>query len=272
MLIPQAPPLNSYQEETVRINPYKLFVGSMVPNWLLCRREISSSAKLLYARLCQHAGEDGKAFPGGEKLAEEIGASVPTVRRLVAELKEAGLIEVKIEKYGETARYYFLDHEWISGVRSIESETSREPEKSQIQYARSIENDSPLVLKMSGINRISKRISEENHTGAFRQVVDHWFKRYEALTGERYLFTAKDGALLKRLLKAYDQSVVTECIDALFTIRDGWIESTTGYTIGVLVNRFNKLVSVTSKRRVEREKAQKAERENADRLERMNRV
>jgi hypothetical protein len=46
-----------------RINPFRLFVGSMIPNWLQCRPEVSQGAKLAYARLAQYAGKDGGCLP-----------------------------------------------------------------------------------------------------------------------------------------------------------------------------------------------------------------
>ena len=33
-----------------RINPHRSFVCRLVPNWLLCRKEVSHGAKLTYAR------------------------------------------------------------------------------------------------------------------------------------------------------------------------------------------------------------------------------
>jgi DNA-binding transcriptional ArsR family regulator len=95
-----------------RFNPYKLFVGSFIPNWLLKRKEISFCAKLTYARLCQYAGEDGEAFPRIETLAAEIGTSVRTVARALAELKTAGLIEVERRGLGQSNSYFFLIHLW----------------------------------------------------------------------------------------------------------------------------------------------------------------
>jgi hypothetical protein len=63
----------SHKKQNRLINPYKLFVGSFIPNWLLKREEISQGAKLCYARLCQYAGEDGECYPSQKKLAEALG-------------------------------------------------------------------------------------------------------------------------------------------------------------------------------------------------------
>ncbi len=50
-------------EDEILYIPYKGSIGSMLGNWLGCRKEISSGAKLVYARLAQFAGKDGNCFP-----------------------------------------------------------------------------------------------------------------------------------------------------------------------------------------------------------------
>ena len=96
-----------------RINPYKMFVGSFVPNWLLCRREISQGAKLCYARLAQFAGEDGLCYPKQTTLASELGVAERTVRDYIRELEESNLIESVQNGLRRANDYYFLDHHWI---------------------------------------------------------------------------------------------------------------------------------------------------------------
>jgi len=113
-----------------RFNPYKQFKGSFIPLWLLERAEISPGAKLIYARLALHAGEDGdRAFPGIVTLAKEIGlpwteakelpdgtiraADSRSVRAYLKELVEKGLIESVQQGFNRPNRYYFLRHEWM---------------------------------------------------------------------------------------------------------------------------------------------------------------
>ncbi|HUJ08556.1 MAG TPA: hypothetical protein VL171_00880 [Verrucomicrobiae bacterium] len=42
------------------------------PNWLLRRREVSTTAKLVYAGLAQYAGTQGVAYPSLGRLAGEL--------------------------------------------------------------------------------------------------------------------------------------------------------------------------------------------------------
>jgi hypothetical protein len=104
--------LNS-ADRSRRINPYRMFVGSMIPNWLQCRGEISQGAKLAYARLAQHAGQNGECFPKQTTLAAELGVSERTANEYIRELVNARLIETERPGLGRPNRYYFLAHPWI---------------------------------------------------------------------------------------------------------------------------------------------------------------
>jgi len=97
-----------------RFNPYRMFTGAFIPNWLLRRDELSLGAKVVYARLAQFAGDDGRAYPTVERLSAEVGTSARQVQRYLAELVANKLIE----RHGNYAEgkgddFYFLAHEWF---------------------------------------------------------------------------------------------------------------------------------------------------------------
>jgi DNA-binding transcriptional MocR family regulator len=77
------------------INPYRLFCGSPIPEWLEPLSTISAGAKLCYARLCRFAGKNGVAWPHQKTLAAKLGVSDRTIRAYLRELKDAGLIETR---------------------------------------------------------------------------------------------------------------------------------------------------------------------------------
>lgn len=89
-------------------NPYKLFVGSFIPNALLKYPGLTPSAKLAWARLAQYAGKDGVAHPKIETLAEEICLSERQTRRTLCELADKGFIK-KIKPSGEQRLMHFPD-------------------------------------------------------------------------------------------------------------------------------------------------------------------
>lgn len=96
----------------------------MVPKWLACRSEVSGNAKLLYGLLASH-GDGKEPAPGRAKgaiakvkmkvLEKELGESYKTIRRLVRELKEHGLIHVGLNREKSAASdYYLLEHKWMA--------------------------------------------------------------------------------------------------------------------------------------------------------------
>ena len=95
-----------------RFNPYKEFVGAWIPNWLLKRDEISSNAKLVYARLAQYSGKDGACFPLQETIATETGLSYHQVRRALYQLKRNRLIDIVHHGLTRPNSYHFLVHKW----------------------------------------------------------------------------------------------------------------------------------------------------------------
>ena len=91
--------------------------ASILPNWLLQQQQVSPGAKLCYARLLQHCGRHEWAWPGIEKLAEEMGSSPRQVSRYLAELKKNKLIAVRRRGLGKSNEYCFLWHIWAEEER-----------------------------------------------------------------------------------------------------------------------------------------------------------
>jgi hypothetical protein len=109
------------------INPYKLFVGSFIPNWLMNRKEITSTEKLLYARLSQYAGKNGYCYPKQETLAKEIGLKVDAINKSLKNLINHNLIESKRQGLGKPNTYRFLYHTYMDSiVQEPDSDTDQE--------------------------------------------------------------------------------------------------------------------------------------------------
>lgn len=96
-------------------NPYGLFYGAVVPDWLLCRPELSPAAKMLYARLCKYAGSNGAAFPSLADLSTALGTNERQIRRWVDELRDVGLVRTERGHRHQALRYVFLWHAWMEG-------------------------------------------------------------------------------------------------------------------------------------------------------------
>lgn len=111
-----------------------------MPHWLLCRQGVSFGAKLCYALLHDHKGNNYHAWPGEETLAEEMGIkSARAVRKYVRELRELGLIVAERKGLRKTNRYSFPDHPWIAerNNRSSSEPAERHNHSSAIRNERS---------------------------------------------------------------------------------------------------------------------------------------
>ena len=80
-----------------------------LPNWLLRRRDVSATAKLLYARLLQYQGDNETAWPAVGTLAAEIGVHRSRVIVHTQNLEKQGLLKVERRVgYRATNRYRLL--------------------------------------------------------------------------------------------------------------------------------------------------------------------
>ena len=104
-----------------RFNPYNLFHGCYVPEWLARRREISQGAKLLYGRLIRFAGKNGKCNPRSDILSNELGVSRRQIVEYLKELKEHELIEAERKGRGRSNDYFFLFHLWIVDSNDVKN-------------------------------------------------------------------------------------------------------------------------------------------------------
>ena len=163
------------EEPAMRINPWMLFTGSFIPNWLLTREEVSSGAKLAYARLAQYAGKEGRAYPKIPDLAAECGTSERSMHRHLAELADQGLIESVQRGMGLPNDFFFNDHPWMGLAEQGTPEMAEqelpkvaEPTIKRIRSRESVatSRDKPADLvtaestwKTSGLGPVSMRAS-----------------------------------------------------------------------------------------------------------------
>ncbi|MEK0326048.1 MAG: helix-turn-helix domain-containing protein, partial [Nitrosopumilus sp.] len=115
------------------INPYKLFVGAFVPNWLMERTEISAGAKLCYGRLSQHAGKNGLCIPSQETLSKELGVKDRQLRNYLGELVKCELIHIERRGLNHTNSYTFFDHPWIADQERQDSASQNRQDSADIR-------------------------------------------------------------------------------------------------------------------------------------------
>ena len=99
-------------------NPWRLFIGCIIPNAISRSTELSSTAKLVFGKLCQYAGQNGQAYPSYKTLAGDVGVERRQAIRAVKELVDYGLIKPVGRKKGDggfTSNIYaFLWHQTFS--------------------------------------------------------------------------------------------------------------------------------------------------------------
>lgn len=95
-------------------NPYGLFHGIHIPEYVCKYRGLSPGAKMAYGRFCRYAGRNGEAFPSISTLAKEIGLGETQARSYVAELVDEKFITIDTTK-GKVNNYVFLWHKCFDG-------------------------------------------------------------------------------------------------------------------------------------------------------------
>lgn len=135
------------------INPFKLFYGCMIPNWLMERAEISANAKIVYSRLAQHGAEHGRVYPSLPALSKECAIALRTLSRAIEELEEFKLIESKRRGLGMSNVYFFLKHDWMKFRVAMDDMSDLPPVSDQ---------DLPPVANKVNQLRESKKKEEES--------------------------------------------------------------------------------------------------------------
>ncbi len=79
-----------------------------LPRWLSQRKEISATAKVVYAALADYKGSSSSAYPSREELADRCGMNLSAVRDALRQLRVHGLIEVHRRGLGKTNLYTLL--------------------------------------------------------------------------------------------------------------------------------------------------------------------
>lgn len=158
-------------------NPYKLFNGAYIPFSLLESFELSSTAKLLYARLTAYAGEDGFAYPKQKTLAADLGLKTQSnVSHALRQLIDAKFIRVmkptgkeKLNNKGD--KYEFLWNEvLVKSLKNDESTTSKyrspsiDKSISEDMVYRSCENRNIDTVYKDEKNHIEKNHKESTKT------------------------------------------------------------------------------------------------------------
>src|SRR5215472_5923703 len=98
------------EPDTLLLEDQSLRYGFIqMPKQVLYARNLSRDAKLLYAILLGYAWQEGRCFPGYDRLCKDMQASENAVRKYMRELEAANLLIQKRRGLGKTNIYTLLD-------------------------------------------------------------------------------------------------------------------------------------------------------------------
>jgi len=249
-----------------QINPYRMFVGSFIPNWLMLQKEITPGMKLVYARLCQFAGENGECYPSVTTISRETGIGESQVKDNLKKLKDLKLIESTRRGLGKTNVYIFLEHKWMQLSREpesrlsvgAESRPSVQPE-SRLQRG-SVKEDQLRDKKITPLTpqgeiKSKPKFTIENyfikietflaHQGQLRMLeplrdnLEHWFE--ERKERRKPLSARATGMMIKKLVTEsnLDYKVANSMIETAIANNYQGIFTVNGNGNGKSVNWFN---------------------------------
>ena len=148
------------------INPKPLTSGfAPIPNWLLCRPEVSFGAKATYARVIQFADKDGVAWPSQETLAKELGIKTRQVKTYIQELVRFSLIVACLTGMPASNSYYFLYHPWMDESAQQDRQSST-PQDGQSSAQQDGQSSAQQDGQSSALNKNKEKNKEKNtHRG-----------------------------------------------------------------------------------------------------------
>ncbi len=161
-----------------------------MPNWLSRRTEVSSTDKLVYAKLCQYAGKDGKCYPSQERLSEDLGFSARHVRNSIGNLIRLKLIVVVRNNFNYNNAYRFLKHEWQDPTGTIL------PLREERSFPFDRNNTSSSIGTILPVREERSFLSERNNTSSpyNKRIVKENNKENNIREGEKAALEKKGSA------------------------------------------------------------------------------
>lgn len=205
--------------------PFRLFRGAFLPNVILRYPGLSPSAKLLWARLAQYAGENGKCYPSQVTLAEELGITDRHIRKLLTELEDKGFVvgerTPSQRLIGANARYRFLWHEVFNDAPE-EKPTIPELEflSDRNDCSSPDRNDCSGPIKEISIEENQKKeqtksvrdLQEEELDRQARGVFDYWVRVMGMGRGTEFESCGRDTKVKARLRKGFSAADLRQAI------------------------------------------------------------
>jgi predicted transcriptional regulator len=210
---PKTDSLLGSEDMSHEIDTYRMFNGSILPNWLLERKELSHGAKIVYARLCQFRGKGDICKPKRVTLAGEIGMSVRQTDRYIEELIETGLIRKQQMGLHRSNRYFFLRHPWIEQCwtkcpdSTSASPSEKTPEETPILRDSLKESQITPSRELSGKPSGQVKKTGKTPNPNFRPLKVYWSTMYRLLYHVDPPFDGRRAKILSDLLQQVNNDI-----------------------------------------------------------------
>jgi len=204
---------------------------------------------LVLLALADFSNDSGESWPSLDVLAQKARLTKTQVCKVLKKLEDARELRRERSTGGRNRRTrYFIN---LPPENSQEIILLKEQCKSD-SVAKDNETVSPVI---HALNRHISVIKRERVTGKpspsssdprGKEFFAWWDGEYRTRFSAPYVFSgAKEGALVKRLLKKYDLLKLQDIASRFFASNDPWVQNNGGFTIGVFASQINKIISTT---------------------------
>lgn len=169
-----------------------------IPKIIQANTYLSDCAKMVYSVLWTRKNADNIAWPSQEYIAEQVGKSTRTIKRVMKELETVGLIYKQKRGLGRTNIYGFVSRE-VPNMSLPEVPTLSLPEVPNMAPLYNVSEDSNIRILPASPKKARGTVSNKTktmHREDSRQFSgdDSYLPSYDPDTGERVKAVAKSKA------------------------------------------------------------------------------
>jgi len=211
----------------------------------------SGGGLLVMLALADFANDDGECWPSVPTLAEKSRLTEREVQYLLPKLEAAGELRLVRSAGGRRKRHRYIVTVAEKGANDSPKELHRKDINGEIWNTETVKPTSPALNHHRTINKKDsvKQASAARRSGSkepdprIKQFIDFFATQYQDRFTDKYIFSVKDGALIKRLLGTYSLERLQELAVQFLKSTDEWVKKKGGFTIGVFLSQINKLIS-----------------------------
>ena len=199
-------------------------------DFLIRRKEVSSDAKICYARLAQFASLDMSAHISRETLAELVGLSKNQVDYCLRELKKHRLIRWKKAGFQGANVFFFLYHEWMDQKATglvLFDKNQQCLKFPNIEYEAKVKEFQTLGEKTNEITNVGEKrtldlslLSSLSIKRDLKKEVSEIVGKINSLSGKHYKATSKN--IVKFLIARMEEDEDASLENCLLVVEHRW--------------------------------------------------